>query len=154
MATIRAGLVPDDVEQCVRIWVEAIAHRDGHAPAHEVGAPVREAFARPLVRFAIATGSRAGFATVESEDRDPSGAYLHYLAVDPHGTGSGVGGQLLADAISHAAAGGFTTLALEVREHNARAIGLYERAGFVATGAPVPHATAPYRMQPYVLMLR
>ncbi|WNM27619.1 GNAT family N-acetyltransferase [Demequina capsici] len=153
MVTIRDGVVPDDVERCAEVWVAAIERRDGSVDHETMARRVRESFASPLVRFAVATAPRFGFATVEQGTVDAAEAYLHYLAVDPRGIGSGVGCELLADAIAHATAAGFTTLALDVKEDNVRAISLYERAGFKAAGTPVRHATAAYRMQSYILRL-
>ncbi len=150
---IRAGRVPDDVEHCAGIWVRALAARDGSVDAETMAERVREAFDAPIVRFAVATSPRAGFALVESGRSDPGEAYLHYLAVDPDGTGRGVGGALLADAVAHARAAGFRSLTLEVRSENTRAIALYLRAGFVPDGEATPHPTAGYPMQPYRLAL-
>lgn len=150
---IRAGRVPDDVERCAGIWVRALATRDGAVDAETMAERVRVAFGNPIVRFAVATAPRAGFALLESGRPDPAEAYLHYLAVDPDGTGRGVGGVLMADAIAHARAAGFGSLTLEVRSDNVRAIELYLRTGFVPDGEATPHPTAGYPMQPYRLAL-
>ena len=154
MVTVREGRVPDDVESCAAIWVAALAARDGTVDAQTMAQRVRESFARPLVRFGVATGGRSGFVTVESGRADPREAYLHYLAVDPVGTEAGVGRALMEDAVSHASSAGFERLALEVRTDNTRAIGLYERLGFVQDGPATEHPTAGYLMQPYALTLR
>ncbi|PIO51817.1 hypothetical protein BV502_02215 [Leucobacter sp. OAMLP11] len=150
---IRAGRVPDDVERCAGIWVRALAARDGSVDSETMAERVRVAFDNPIVRFAVATSPRAGFALLESGRPDPGEAYLHYLAVDPGGTGRGVGGALLADAIAHARAAGFRSVTLEVRSANTRAIELYLRDGFVPDGEATPHPTAGYPMQPYRLTL-
>lgn len=114
---------------------------------------VRASFANQIVRFAIATAPRPGFALVEAVPSRPAAALLRYLAVDPNGAGRGVGGALLDDAIRHTRQQGFTSLLLEVRDINVRAIELYTRVGFVPAGAAVPHPLAGYPMQGYELTL-
>lgn len=146
---IRAGTLPDDIERCADIWVRALASRDGTVDEVAMAQRVRSAFGHPLVRFAIATSPRSGFALVESGRSEPTEAYLHYLAVDPDGIGEGVGRALLADSIAHARQGGFTTLTLEVRASNTRAIRMYAHAGFVAFGEPLAHPLAHYPIQSY-----
>ncbi|MBC9954006.1 GNAT family N-acetyltransferase [Leucobacter sp. cx-42] len=152
--SIRQGLVPQDVERSAEIWVSALRERDGSVDAPVMAQRVRDAFAEQgVVRFAVATAPRDGFALVETIPDEPTQAYLHYLAVDPAGTGGGVGSALLADAIQHAQAAGYASLKLEVKTTNDRAVGLYVKAGFVAAGEPTPHATAGYPMQSYLLSL-
>lgn len=150
---IRAGTVPDDIEWCADIWVRALASRDGMVDEVAMAQRVRSAFDRPLVRFAIATSPRSGFALVESGHPDPTDAYLHYLAVDPDGVGAGVGTALLSDAITHARSGGFTSMTLEVRASNTRAIAVYAHTGFMPFGKPVAHPLANYPIQSYRLAL-
>lgn len=151
--TIRAGVVPADIELCVDIWTSALKARDGSVDHQTMGQRVRDAFENEIVRFSVATSPRYGFAFVQTVPAEAGTALLHYLAVDPAGSGSGVGRALLADAIEHTRNAGFTRLLLEVRDVNSRAIDLYTRQGFVAFGEPVPHPTAGYPMQSYVLEL-
>lgn len=151
--SIRAGVVPDDIELCVEIWVRAVEARDGRVDAEGMAERVRMAFENPVVRFAIATSPRQGFSLLESGRPEPSEALLHFFAVHPDGAARGVGAALLADAIAHAKLGGFRSLVLEVRTNNTRAIELYTRAGFVAFGSHVPHPLAGWPMQPYRLAL-
>jgi ribosomal-protein-alanine N-acetyltransferase len=61
-------------------------------------------------------------------------ADLANLAVSPRARGRGIGRVLLNGVIASARAAGVRRLYLEVRESNARAIGLYEAAGFKAFG--------------------
>lgn len=152
-AELRAGGIPEDIERCADIWVRALRARDGKVDAEVMAQRVREAFRGPIVRFAVATRPRPGFALVESLPERPGAALLHYLAVDPDRQGRGVGRALLEDAAHHAARAGFSVLVLEVRTANERAIALYERFGFVPFGAPVPHPAAGYPMQSYELRL-
>lgn len=135
------------------MWVRALESRDGSVDAESMAQRVRDSYASPIVRFAVATAPRRGFALVEAGRADPSEALLHYLAVDPDGVGAGVGRALLADAIHHTRSLGFRSLVLEVRPDNTRAVGIYVRAGFVPFGEPIPHPIAGYSMQSYRLSL-
>jgi ribosomal protein S18 acetylase RimI-like enzyme len=153
MIEIRRGVVPDDIEMCAQLWVHALAHRDGVVAGEAVAGRVRTSFTSPIVRFAIAAWPRSGFALTESGQADPADALLHFLAVDPRTPSRGVGTALLADAIEHATAGGFSSLALEVRIDNVRAIGLYERAGFIPDGDVRQHPLGGEPMQPFRLRL-
>ena len=146
-------MVPADIELCADIWTSALEARDGSVDRHTMGQRVRDAFENEIVRFSVATSPRLGFVFVETVPDQPGTALLHYLAVDPAGSGGGVGRALLADAIEHTKEAGFTRLLLEVRDLNSRAIELYTRQGFVAFGEPVPHPTAGYPMQSYLLEL-
>jgi [ribosomal protein S18]-alanine N-acetyltransferase len=57
-------------------------------------------------------------------------ARLYSIAVSARMAGRGVGRALLAAAQTHAVEQGCAALRLEVREHNRRAIALYERLGY------------------------
>lgn len=151
--SIRAGAVPEDVEHCADLWVRALQARDGAVDDAVMRQRVRDAFLAPIVRFAVATAPRAGFSLVEAIPADPAAALLHYLAVDPGGSGRGVGRALLEDAAQRTREAGFTSLILEVRTANDRAISLYTGFGFVPIGSPTPHPTAGYPMQTYALRL-
>lgn len=63
-----------------------------------------------------------------------SRARLYSLVVAPEARGRGVGLKLLAEVEAAARLRGCTQVGLEVREDNAAAIRLYERAGFVPAG--------------------
>ena len=131
---IRPARLPEDIETCAEIWVRALEARDGTVDESVMTARVREAFERPIVRCALVTAPRRGFSLVEAGRDDPSEAFLHFLAVDPGGAGGGAGRALLTDAIEHSRAEGFSSLVLEVRDINTRAIELYTRNGFVPFG--------------------
>ncbi|WP_286214315.1 GNAT family N-acetyltransferase [Demequina sediminis] len=130
MIEIRTGLLPDDTETCARLWVRAIEARDGTVDAAPMARRVRSALAGPLIRLAVATAPRAGFALTVPSGSVRDEAFLHFLAVDPGGTGGGVGTALMTDAIDHASA-----------------------AGFAAYGVARPHGIGDYAMQPYRLAL-
>lgn len=55
--------------------------------------------------------------------------------VAPGYRGRGVGHALVAAVAAWARSAGHRRLRLEVADHNAQAVRLYERAGFIATGA-------------------
>lgn len=152
MVSIRAG-APTDIEMCARLWVRAVEDRDGHVDAEARATRVHSAFTNPVLRFAVATDPAAGFALTEFGKPDSADALLHFLAVAPSGKGLGVGSALIRDAVDHAAAAGFTSLILETGADHTRAIGIYERAGFVACGAPVPHPVSGEPMQLFRLRL-
>ena len=66
-------------------------------------------------------------------------AELISMYVSAAGRGRGVGAALVRRIVEWAAAGGSSALELDVFEDNARAIALYERCGFVATGTNSDH---------------
>ncbi len=74
------------------------------------------------------TAAMIGFVTV-----DPASHYLDQLVVAPEFWGSGVGSALIAEAKRISPAG----LELDVNTDNARAIGFYQKCGFVITGGGV-----------------
>lgn len=74
-----------------------------------------------VVGYAVATGVRVNGV--------PMG-HLKDLAVAPDRQGGGIGSELLDRARSVLADHGYSTVRLEVRESNERAIELYERRGF------------------------
>jgi ribosomal protein S18 acetylase RimI-like enzyme len=150
---IRDGEVPDDIERCADIWVRAIRFRDGTVDARAMAQRVRSAFDNPIVRFAVATSPRSGFALVESGRPNPTEALLRFLAVDPDASGIGVGTALLDDAVERARVGGCQSISLEVRTTNARAIALYTRRGFEPFGESMPHPLGGDPMQSYRLAL-
>lgn len=74
------------------------------------------------------------------------------VAVKASRQGEGIGGLLVNSLILLVRERGVTTLHLEVRESNARAIRLYERAGFVRDGVRKNYYTEP--LEHAVLMSR
>jgi len=107
----------------------------------------RASFADPWSRAAF-LGSLTSPATRFDVACDAHGAVIGYvvawfiagdgeianLAVAPPGRRSGVGGALLAGVLDAAREGGVEAVHLEVRESNAPARALYERAGFRELG--------------------
>jgi [ribosomal protein S18]-alanine N-acetyltransferase len=70
-------------------------------------------------------------------------AELYRIGVLPARRGQGLGGWLLRRWLEHAAQAGVRRVHLEVREGNAAARRLYDRAGFVAAGRRSGYYTAP-----------
>lgn len=68
-------------------------------------------------------------------DRDPAGGYLISMWVAPEARGRGIGAALVGEAIGWARGRGLRRLVLDVGAHNVPARRVYERSGFVATGA-------------------
>ncbi len=88
--------------------------------------------ARPQTRwYTVAelagTGELAGYAGLMVNGNE---ADVQTIAVAPSGQGTGVGRVLLEALVDAALARGATSMILEVRSDNDRAIGLYRRAGF------------------------
>ena len=76
-----------------------------------------------------------GMARGAPHDDDPEVAYLISMWVAPEGRGRGVGAGLVGEVAAWARGHGFRRLVLDVAEGNAGARRLYERCGFVSTGA-------------------
>jgi ribosomal protein S18 acetylase RimI-like enzyme len=131
--SIRAGSA-EDVDSCVLLWTRVISARDGTEFVNEVAERAREAFARTIVRLAIAGIGPDGFALTLV--RRPGVALLSRICVHPLATSRGLGAALLEDAVKHSRDAGFGRVELDVRETNERAIALYARAGFVAASDP------------------
>ena len=73
--------------------------------------------------------------------RHPGGrGEVYILATDPRAQGTGLGRRLLAAGLEHLAATGSTTVHLYVEASNARAVELYERAGFAVVHRDVLYA--------------
>jgi len=60
--------------------------------------------------------------------------YLGGVAIDPECAGTGLGKEMLSEAIAHAVNRGFSRVELTVSTINRRAINLYEKLGFVNEG--------------------
>jgi putative acetyltransferase len=78
------------------------------------------------ITIAEVEGRPAGFVVI-----DPKTGWLDQLAVDPAHWGNRIAETLIAEAKRISPAG----IRLDVNQTNARAIQLYERTGFVRTGA-------------------
>lgn len=85
--------------------------------------------ATPISRFRVAMtdGSPAGYAVT---GRAANRGYLQRLAVDPDHEGSGIGSDLVNDALGWLHRRGATMVMVNTQERNERALGLYEHLGF------------------------
>jgi ribosomal protein S18 acetylase RimI-like enzyme len=148
---------PAEIDDCVELWVAAVAHRDGRtAPAVDpaddpvlvaVRARAEEKFRAPRVACLVVPGDGRpdGFALLTApgtgRPTDPADAvYLSLLAVRPGVQARGVGRALLTATVRAAAAAGHSRVALHVLADNDRAVRLYEAGGFRPTGTEFPHA--------------
>jgi ribosomal protein S18 acetylase RimI-like enzyme len=84
----------------------------------------------------------AGLGTHWEPGRE-STATLFGMYVTPRARGRGVGERLVRAVLDEARLRGAGEVVLEVANTNAAAIALYERCGFVATGATHPHPRRP-----------
>ena len=96
---------------------------------------LRSFIASPTAHLSLAehAGLVAGYALVLFRP-NARAARLYSIAVDPLAAGRGVGRALLAEAERVARARGIEAVRLEVREHNARALGLYRSCGYHPIG--------------------
>ncbi|WP_162184780.1 GNAT family N-acetyltransferase [Allokutzneria albata] len=122
------------MREAAGIWARAKAHRD-QSPEDTVeqttpGILRRLSLEGAELFLARQDGRAVGFALVAPR---PQTLEVFYLAVDPEAWGSGVGTRLLREVDEHARTIGRDTLELWVIADNDRAIGVYERAGWVAT---------------------
>lgn len=111
--------------------VPAIVAIDAHGRATPRPTALFEAALHRLLVLADPAGEVVGFAEVHLLFED---AELIDIAIAPAARRRGLGRQLLAAVLAHARAGQAQRVLLEVRPHNAPAIGLYEATGFVRTG--------------------
>ncbi|MBP2412238.1 ribosomal protein S18 acetylase RimI-like enzyme [Arthrobacter stackebrandtii] len=126
-----------DEVSSVKLWLDALAARDGEVDSESVGARAREKFNEQIVRFAVLGRGVDGFALTTNPDWGV--ARLEMLAISPHTSIRGGGRALLTDAISHAGRAGFHRFELQVRDGNSKAIGLYESAGLKQEGVGQKH---------------
>ena len=149
-----------DVDECVRLWVRAVAARDGTAPGG-TAERARRKFDQPRVAFVVADAGPAGeavagFALVTapgtgSPSDPPDAAYLGMIAVAPERQGGGMGGALLAEATRVAAAAAHPSLVLHVLVSNTGAVRLYESRGWRAHGDATPHPLTGMPTQTFAL---
>jgi ribosomal protein S18 acetylase RimI-like enzyme len=75
-------------------------------------------------------GKLAGFITTFL-DKDASTGRIPHLAVDPAFQGKGVGKELLTRAMTYIKSSGMKLMRIEVLAHNAAALEMYKKAGFI-----------------------
>ena len=121
----------DDVEPCARLERTAFDALQLEAPRLRY----LQRTPRAICRVAERDGAVVGHAvSIVQRHRRQTWGRLYSLAVDPLARGTGIGRELLADALAQLVAAGVKRVVLEVERTNASALRLYERAGFSPTG--------------------
>lgn len=125
----------DRVKECAAIWARAKACRDQDAEPATIEETMPGIWRRLSIDgaslfLARRDGHPVGFLLVGPRARTLE---VFYLAVDPDVWGCGVGSRLLLSAEDHAREIGRETLELWVINDNERAIGVYERSGWLGT---------------------
>jgi ribosomal protein S18 acetylase RimI-like enzyme len=96
------------------------------------------------VAFVADDGERLqGLVVGHERTEQPERVALVSMWVAPEARGRGLGSELVERVVEWAEDRGADAVTLWVNESNAPAIGLYERAGFTATGARQPLPSAP-----------
>lgn len=98
--------------------------------------------ATPRSRFRVATldGRLAGYAVT---GRAGSQGFLQRLATDPDHAGTGIGSELVLDALRWAARRRVTRVLVNTQDGNERALALYHRLGFQLTPTDLVVLTRP-----------
>lgn len=111
-----------------------------HAQALLLDEPTwRQRLGDNVVLLARVGGTPVGSAMYSQHGvTDPSDCALYGMWVDPGCRGAGVGRALIEAVVGEAMAAGKRRIVLHVVANNKAAAGLYERAGFVATGCTRP----------------
>jgi len=141
-------LSPDDWAQWRELRLEALSEAPdafGSTLAEWTGAGDteerwrRRLSAVPLNLVALLDGEPVDMTSATS----PSGGEVELISmwVAPSARGRSVGAALIDEVVRWAAAQGVSTVAVDVRQGNVRALRLYERSGFVDVG-PSPNAGA------------
>lgn len=141
VAVVRDRTLPSQWE-AARIWAAATAHRDNKpepAPV-EAALPIIERGLEPAgatLHLAHLREQPSGFAVVVPQH---GGLEILYLGVHPTAWGNGVAGRLLADVMEYAEESSRSEVELWVYDDNARAVDLYQRAGWSGTDDVRIHA--------------
>ena len=152
------GATPARLRAAAEIWAAATAARDGcsePAPASE---------AQPLIDAVLAAqgslivlGGEAGevlaFATAQPAAGEEAAAEVRYVAVRPQFWGQGAGRALMRALPMSLRELGFERAWLTVYSDNARALALYEAAGWRASGEGLRHERTGKPMLRYELEL-
>jgi RimJ/RimL family protein N-acetyltransferase len=129
----------EDARALAELFAIVAEERDGIATEPPVDVETRARhFAESSDETIVAL---AGGETIGSLHIDPSrfGSGDLGMAIAREWRGRGIGTALMAAAIEHARARGMHKLSLEVFPHNAAAIALYRKFGFVEEGRRVQH---------------
>ncbi|RFA19031.1 GNAT family N-acetyltransferase [Subtercola boreus] len=151
---------PGDVAECVALWVEACAARDGTAVAG-VAERARPKFDRAEC-FLVAeapTGDIRGFVLATEPGSglpsDPAGAaVIGLLAVAPSAQGQRLGARLMDAAADELRRRGHESAVLHALLDNRAAVRLYTGRGWRAFGEVFEHSLLKRPMQTFVLETR
>ncbi|MCW2921997.1 MAG: GCN5-related N-acetyltransferase [Thermoleophilia bacterium] len=127
------GLVPQSLLDSLS--VEARKAQWRRVLGEDDAAPARGA----TLVSADESGEVSGFAqtgVLQDGSDDPATGELYAIYLDPKAIGTGIGRELLGAATERLRAAGFAHAQLDVLPGNARAIRVYEAAGWRASGAP------------------
>jgi len=94
----------------------------------------RTALADLATFFAVIDGEDVGMVRGAPSSDCADDAFLLSMWVAPEARGTGMGESLVTAVVDWARDAGFSRVVLEVGDHNAQAIALYERMGFEPTG--------------------
>lgn len=136
MTTLRPSR-PSDGDFLVDLWRRAV-----DATHHFLSAEDRQAIDVEVAGF---LPQAALTVAVDAQDRPQgfmlvNGSHMEALFIDPEVRGSGIGRQLLQNALA-----AHPYLTTDVNAQNAQAVGFYQRMGFVETGrSPVDSQGRPY----------
>ncbi|WP_369832982.1 N-acetyltransferase family protein [Brachybacterium sp. YJGR34] len=142
--TLRPG-APSDVEQCVALWVDACAVRDGRSVSG-VADRARPKFDRSIGWIVASSGEKVeGFVLATAPgsgiSTDPPGAaVVGLLAVNPHRQARGLGRTLLRAIAGQLAEAGYRQAVLHALIDNQPALGLYHSEGWIAVGDEYEHS--------------
>lgn len=155
--TLRAG-TPSDIEQCVALWVDACAVRDGR-PIDGIADRARPKFERSIgwiiafsgeqvEGFVLATAPGSGMPT-----DPPHAAVVGLLAVSPRRQAHGVGRTLLQAITRQLAEAGYGQAVLHALLDNQPALGLYQSEGWRPVGDAYEHSLLKRPMRTYSRVL-
>lgn len=148
------------IDEAAQIWAEATAARDGLEAVADLSVSrqvIEAVLERSADSFVLVVrsddDSAVGFAAVQPAEGEPRSAEIRYLGVRPGSWGRGVGERLLREVRSRLEAAGYRRAQLLVYVENRRAIALYERLGWRASGRPAAHPRTGKPEQRYELQL-
>lgn len=134
---------PAHIEPALRADIDTLAALDATAfePLWHFGpTDILEMMVRGRVQMAYLGKTIVGYSALLHTGRNE--AHLARLAVHPAAQRTGIGRQLLFEAINHAWEEGYNTVALNTQLSNQRSQLLYKSAGFRESGLALPVYTA------------
>ncbi|GAB4096552.1 GNAT family N-acetyltransferase [Brachybacterium squillarum] len=142
--TLRAG-TPPDIEQCVSLWVEACAARDGRLIGG-IADRARPKFDRSIGWIVALRGEQVeGFVLSTAPGSGmpidpPDAAVVGLLAVNPKRQARGLGRTLLQAIARQLAEAGYGQAVLHALLDNQPALKLYRNEGWIAVGDEYEHS--------------